>query len=161
MIGHVFCQVLRVDVWYEVSTSNNSRTVWSIEQPNETPTYMPISLQPPAMASLAILQSINQNPWPSGFVGALRQMSLLWWPPIDACLLQRGAMMTSTDPSIPWCLPLRRLSSTVPCSMIMIFGSISWRQTWPNHNNLLTHYVSKAKLWIASIIVECLWRFSS
>ena len=31
-------------------------------------------------------------------------------------------------------LPWRRLLSTVPCSMI--FGSVSWRQTWPNHNSL-------------------------
>ena len=29
---------------------------------------------------------------------------------------------------------LRRLPSTVPCSMI--FGSVSWRQTWPNLDNL-------------------------
>ena len=35
-------------------------------------------------------------------------------------------------------LPPRRLSSTVPtvpCSMIA--DSVSWRQTWPNHDNLL------------------------
>ena len=31
-------------------------------------------------------------------------------------------------------LPLRRLLSPVPCSMI--FSSVSWRQTWPNHDNL-------------------------
>ena len=31
-------------------------------------------------------------------------------------------------------LPLRRLSSTVPCSMVV--SSVSWRQTWPNHDNL-------------------------
>ena len=31
-------------------------------------------------------------------------------------------------------LPMRRLPSTVPRSMI--FGSVSWRQAWPNHDNL-------------------------
>ena len=31
-------------------------------------------------------------------------------------------------------LPLRRLPSTEPCSSI-IFGSVSWRQTWLNHDN--------------------------
>ena len=38
----------------------------------------------------------------------------------------------------PWftCLPLRRLSSTVPCSLI--FGNVSWRLTRPNHDNLLS-----------------------
>ena len=34
-----------------------------------------------------------------------RQMPPLWWPPIDACPLQRGTMMTTTGPSIPWCCP--------------------------------------------------------
>ena len=32
------------------------------------------------------------------------------------------------------CQSLRRLPSTVPCSML--FGSVSWGQTWPNHDNL-------------------------
>ena len=31
-------------------------------------------------------------------------------------------------------LPLQRLLSTVPCGMI--FGSVSWRQTWSNHDSL-------------------------
>ena len=31
-------------------------------------------------------------------------------------------------------LHLRHLPSTVPCSMIIC--SVSWRQTWPNHDNL-------------------------
>ena len=31
-------------------------------------------------------------------------------------------------------LPLRRLPSTEPCSMI--FGSVLWRRTWTNHDNL-------------------------
>ena len=30
-------------------------------------------------------------------------------------------------------LPLRRLPSAVPCSMT--FSSVSWWQTWPNHDN--------------------------
>ena len=32
-------------------------------------------------------------------------MPPLWWSTIDACHLQRGAMMTSTGPSTPWCCP--------------------------------------------------------
>ena len=31
-------------------------------------------------------------------------------------------------------LPLRRIPSTEPCSMIV--SSVWWRQTWPNHDNL-------------------------
>ena len=41
-------------------------------------------------------QSINQNPRRPGVVGYPRQMPPPWWPAIDACPLQRGAIMTST-----------------------------------------------------------------
>ena len=33
-------------------------------------------------------------------------------------------------------LPLRSLRPAVPCSRPMIFGSVSWRQSWPNHDSL-------------------------
>ena len=48
---------------------------------------------------------VCQNPWRPGVAGVSRQMSPLWWSPIDACPLQRGAKMTSTGPSTPWCCP--------------------------------------------------------
>ena len=41
------------------------------------------------------MPSTNQNPGRPGVVGVLRQMHPLWWPPIDACLLQRRAMKMS------------------------------------------------------------------
>ena len=50
-------------------------------------------------------QSINQNSWRPDVVGVPRLMHPLWWSPIDACHLQRVAMMTSTGSSIPWCCP--------------------------------------------------------
>ena len=55
--------------------------------------------------SALVNQSVNQNVWRRFVVGAHRQMPPLWWSPIDAYPLQRGAMMTSIGPSTPWCCP--------------------------------------------------------
>ena len=49
-----------------------------------------------------VIVSINQSkPVTPRRRWGTRQMPSLRRPPIDACPLQRGAMMTSTDPSIP------------------------------------------------------------
>ena len=43
-------------------------------------------------------------------------------------------------------LPLWRLPSMVPCSMI--FGSISWQHTWPNHDTLRRLTAEAPKVWL-------------
>ena len=51
-------------------------------------------------------------------------------------------------------LPLRRLPSTDPCSMI--FGISSWWQTWPNHDNLRHVRVDNKSSWyLARTLTFC------
>ena len=58
-------------------------------------------------------------------------MLLLWWL-IDLCCLWCAVTTTALMLSFNDLhdLPLQRIPSTVPCSVI--FGSVSWRQTWPS-----------------------------
>ena len=51
-----------------------------------------------------------------------------------------------------------RLSSTVPC--IMIFGCVSWRQTWPNHDNLHCSTVDNKSSWHPARTLTCCHTYS-
>ena len=88
-------------------------------------------------------QSVNQNSRRPGVVGGYSDRSLR----CDGRPRRLSSATRSSD-DIDWpvhslmfsfhdlrALPLQRLPSTEPCSMI--FGSVSWRQTSPNHDNLL------------------------
>ena len=55
-------------------------------------------------------------------------------------------------------LPLRRLPSMVPCSMI--FGSISWLHTWPNYDNSRRLTVGNRGSWCPARILNCCQTYS-
>ena len=55
-------------------------------------------------------------------------------------------------------LLLRRLSSTVPSNMI--FSSVSWRATWPNHDNLRRLTVNSKSFWCPAKILTCCHTYS-
>ena len=67
----------------------------------------------------------------SAAMAAHRRLSSTTWSNDDIDWLVNSLMLSLHDLRG---LPPQRLPSTEPCSMI--FGSISWRQTWPNHDNL-------------------------
>ena len=54
--------------------------------------------------------------------------------------------------------PLRRLPSTESCSII--FGSVSWRQTWPNHDNFRRLTVDSRSCWGPARILTCCQTYS-
>ena len=54
-------------------------------------------------------------------------------------------------------LPLWRLPCTVSCCMI--FGSVWWRQTWPNHDNLRRLTVDSQSSWRLVRILTCCHTF--
>ena len=70
--------------------------------------------------------------------GVLWQMHPLRWLSIDLRHPRCAVLMTSTGPSIPWRCPSMIyavfLCDTAPCSLI--FGRVSWQQTWPKHDSL-------------------------
>ena len=55
-------------------------------------------------------------------------------------------------------LPLWRLPSTVPCSMI--FGSVSWRQAWPNHDSLRLLTTDSKSSWQMARTLTCCHTYS-
>ena len=54
--------------------------------------------------------------------------------------------------------PLRRLPLTEPCSMI--FGSVSWRHTRPNHDNLRLLTIENRSFWGPARILTCCQTYS-
>ena len=70
----------------------------------------------------------------------LRQTPPLWWSPIDFCRLRRAAATTMSDLSIIWCCP-SMISAVFLCDgrhllFPVIFGNVSYPQTWLSHDNL-------------------------
>ena len=55
-------------------------------------------------------------------------------------------------------LPLRRIPSTVPWRTI--FSSVTWRQTWPNHDNLQRFTVDRKKLLTSGEDIDCCHTYS-
>ena len=78
----------------------------------------------------------------------------LWWLLIGFGRLQCTSINDDSDWPVSSlllslhdcrCLSLRWLPSTVPCSMV--FGSVQWRQTWPNHDNMRCLMVDGKNFW--------------
>ena len=71
----------------------------------------------------------------------LRQMPQPRWSPINCCRL-RCAATTMSGLSIPWCCT-SMIYVVFLCNdyhsmftAVRFFGSVSWRQIWPNYDNL-------------------------
>ena len=92
-------------------------------------------------------------------------MHLLRWLTINLCHPRCAVMMTSTGLSVHLLVlsfndlrgfPLRRQPSTVPYSMI--FGSVSWRQTWPNNDSVWRSTADSKPVfrWVVGVLLHCL-----
>ena len=92
---------------------------------------------------LVDIQSIDQNPW-RPFVA-----------PINACPLQREAMMTPTGPSIHWCCPSTIYTVYLCDAFRPPSPVVLWWYTWPNHNNLQCLTVDSRSSWGSARILTC------